>query len=403
MASDLIFFVPYHTGYAHIELILSFASFADVHLFVYRWNPARQWIREYFSASTRVYVHEFSLDAVLTELISQEKQQRRIVVLLTASLNYSLGQCQLRFFRCIQSNAPTIIDVYSTGHCMYGCQSCAHEHSHRLPITFTNYMRTRRSSAIANDTSREIVICPSFSSAEAPFSLLSNRDVVQQIVSFSFPHRIKLHPLTYPSKDEANPLFSLSDLEEENVRHFLTSKNLVPVTQTNTLALIEHARVLICDFDSSIPFEALYFQNGKHLFVYETPEQQKKEDDRRAYFHVFHTVPQLTRLFERYFAGDLECKTEHSHEFFLQKYEEPDGNEIQRLADLRHWTTQLGQHDPHQQLDMEKIKQDVKDQFPAPLTQVVLYALGEHTTAQIIELSYGDMHDLFNLLLDDTD
>ena len=401
MSKDLVFFVPYHTGYAHIELILSFASFAHVHLFVYKWNPAQKLLRDYFAASTRVYVHEFSLDALLTELTREAKQQRQVVVLLTASLNYSLGQCQLRFFQCLQKHVPAIIDVYSTGHCMYGCQSCTHEHSHRLPITFTNYMRTRGSASLDMDKSREVVICPSFSSADAPFSLLSNREIVQQIVAFSFPHQIKLHPLTYPLKDGENPLFSLSDVEEENVRHFLSSKHLVPVTQTNTLALIEHARVLICDFDSSIPFEALYFQNEKHLFVYETPEQQKKTDDRRAYFHRFHTVPQLTRLFERYFAGDLDCRTERSHEFFLEKYEEPDGHEIERLAGLRHWMTKLDHRNSQQPLDVEKIKQDVKDEFPCPLTQVSLYALGEHTTAQIIQLSYGELADLFNILLDE--
>jgi hypothetical protein len=103
MSNNLTFFVPYHTGYAHIDFILSFASFTNVHLFVYKWNPARQLIRDYFSSSRQVQVHEFSIDTFLTELAKQQQHQRRVVVLLTASINYSLGQSQFRLFFSIQN------------------------------------------------------------------------------------------------------------------------------------------------------------------------------------------------------------------------------------------------------------------------------------------------------------
>jgi hypothetical protein len=345
-------------------------------------------------------VHEFSIDAILTELAEQQQQQRRVVVLLTASINYSLGQLQFRYFCTIQKNAPSIIDVYSTGHCMYGCQSCAHTYSHRLPITFTNYMRSKHLSSKKLDKKAEIFICPSFSSKEAPFSLLSNKEVVEQIVAFPFPHAIKLHPFTYQLKNDENPLVCLSELEQENVRHILTSNNVVPETQTNTLKLIEHARVLICDSDSSIPFEALYFKDQKYILVYETAEQHDKEDDRRTYFHTFRNAQQLSNLLDRYFAGELECKTKNSHDFFLEKYDEPDGKEIERLADVRQWMANHHQHDLYQNFDIEKIKQELKDAFPSPLTQMTLYALGEHTAAQISELCYGDMNAEFNVLLD---
>ena len=398
MSNKLVFFVPYHTGYAHVQFIHSFACFSDVHLFVYKWNPAQQYLREYFSDSSDVHVHEFSIDNILAELI---KQQRRVVVLLTASRNYSFGQIQFRYFSCIQKHAPSLIDVYSTGHCMYGCQSCAHAHSHRLPITFTYYIRTKHgSSNEVVDEKSEIVVCPSFSSKEEPFSLLSNKDVVEVIVAFPFPHTIKLHPLTYPSKNGDNPLFCLSDLERESVAQFLTSKNLLSERETNTLKLIECARVLICDFDSSIPFEALYFQDDKHLFVYETAEQSHFKDDRRAYFHTFQNAQQLTHLLDRYFAGQLECKTTTSHKFFLEKYEEPDGYEIERLVNIRQWTADSHRCDLDQKIDVNHIKQEVQNEFELPLTQTTLYALGEHTTAQIYELSFGQMHEEFNALLD---
>jgi hypothetical protein len=403
MSNNLIFFIPYHTGYAHIESILSFASFANVHLFVYKWNPAQHLIQEYFSKSQHVQVHEFSIDTFLTELFKQQQLQYRVVVLLTASINYLLGQLQFRLFSSIQKHTLSIVDVYSAGHCMYGCQSCAHAYSHRLPITFTNYIRTKSLPSNDIEKTADIVICPSFSSEEAPFSLLSNKEIVEQIVAFPFPHAIKLHPLTYQLKNDENPMVHISELEQENVRHFLTSKNVVPVTQTNTLKLIEHARVLICDSDSSIPFEALYFEDQKHILVYQMAEKYDKEDDRQTYFHIFHNAQQLASLLDRYFSGELECKTKNSHKFFLEKYDEPNGKEIELLAHVRQWMANHQHHDLHQNLDVEKIKQEVKDQFPSPLTQMALYVLGEYTTAQIVELSYGDIHKEFSALLGNID
>ncbi|CAF3789328.1 unnamed protein product [Rotaria sp. Silwood1] len=280
---------------------------------------------------------------------------------------------------------------------MYGCQSSVHAYSHRLPITFTNYMRTKYSSSIELDKNIEIIICPSFSSKDAPNSLLSNKEIVEHIVAFSFPHAIKLHPLTYQLKNDKNPLFSLSELEQENVRKFFTSKNIVPETQTNTLKLIEHARVLICDSDSSIPFEALYFNDQKHILVYERVGQNDNDDDRRTYFHIFHNAEQLTKLLDRYFAGELECKTKDSHKFFLEKYDEPDGKEIERLANIRQWMSK--HQDLNQNFDVEKIKQEVKYQVESLSTQMTLYALGECTPAEIDELCDADINEAFSVLL----
>ncbi len=175
----------------------------------------------------------------------------------------------------------------------------------------------------------------------------------------------------------------ISELEQENIRHFLISKNVVSDTRTDTLKLIEHARVLICDSDSSIPFEALYFDDQKHIFVYEIAERHDKEDNRQTYFH---NTEQLTNLLELYFAGELECKTENSHKFFLKKYNEPNGKEIERLAHVRQWMVNHAYHDLFQSFDVGKIKQEVKDQFQSPLRDMALYVLGEHTTAQVHKL-----------------
>lgn len=112
MSNNLVFFVPYHTSYARIELVLSFASFAIVHLFVYKWNPAQQLIQDYFARSTQVYVHKFSIDSIVLELDEQRRQQRKVVVLITATINYPFGQAQFRYFSDIKKRVLTIIDVY---------------------------------------------------------------------------------------------------------------------------------------------------------------------------------------------------------------------------------------------------------------------------------------------------
>ena len=54
-------------------------------------------------------------------------------------------------------------------------------------------------------------------------------------------------------------------------------------------------------------------------------------------------------------------------------------------------------------LDVDKIKQEIKDHFASPFTQMILYALGEHTTAQILQLTYADINAEFNVLLNNID
>jgi len=401
MSNDLIFFVPYHTGYAHIEILLSFLSFADVHLFIYNWNPARSLIQQYFSESQHVHTHEFSLEHILSQLVEQERLQKRVIILLTASLNYSFGQSQFRYFCNLQKYTPSMIDVYSTGHCMYGCQSCTHANSHRLPITFTNYIRTIHTLSSDTNTGDEVLICPSFSSEDDPNSLLSNTQIIEDILAFSFAHTIKLHPLTYSSESNQNPLFSLSSLEQANVEKLLTSKSIVPANRTNTLKLIAQARILICDLDSSIPFEALYFNDRKYIFAYERTQLKSSYDDRRPYFHIFRNAQQLKELLDRYFLGLLECKTDNSHKFFLEKYDEPDGEEIKRLASLRNWTSKPNNTDLS--CDIENIGREMKQYIQSSLTQMDLYAIGEHSPAEIDKLCYGDIDVEFKDLMQNID
>jgi len=394
MSKNLTFFVPYHTGYAHAELIHSFSSYADVHIFIYKWNPARERLKEHFSHNKQIHLHEFNIDNILSQLIKEK--HRKVVVLLTASANYLFGQLQIRLFRIMQQYIPSIIDVYPVGHCMYGCQSCTYAYTHCIPITFTNYIQTKNDN-LPLEKDFEILICPSYSFEDAPFSLLSNHDIIKYILTLKYSHAIKLHPLAYEyHENDEHPFLSLTDLDKKHVEELFQSKNLLLNKQMSTLKLIEHARIIICDSNSSIPFETLYFQDKKYIFVYETSNDYDEEDDRQKYFHKFHNVEQLKDLIEKYFNRQLECKTENSHDFFLEKYHEPNGNEIQQLALIRQWIT-----DDHQEISFDKdlIKQTINDEFKSSLTPMVLYALGDHTMSEVVAQLYSsDENQLFDVM-----
>ena len=396
MSEKLIFFVPYHTGYAHAELIHSFASYTDVHLFVYKWNPAQERLKEYFASDQQIHLHEFSLDNLLTEFL--EQKDRKVVVLLTASTNYLFGQIQLRFFRLLQQHIPTLIDVYPVGHCMYGCQSCAYAYTHCLPITFTNYLLTQ-DEQLHLEHEFDILICPSYSFQGSPFSLLSNSDLIDYLLTLKHPHAIKLHPLAceYEDKPWKHPFLSLTSLEKHHVEKLAQSKALLSSKYTNTLKLIEHARIIICDSNSSIPFEALYFQDGKYLFVYETINDYDEQDDRGRYFHKFQTVEQLKQLLDDYSNNRLECKTNDSHEFFLEKYLEPNGNEIEQLVSVRDW---INDEKVDLIIDREAVKQAIDEEFQSYLTPMVLYTLGEHTIEEVTEKYFQRDEQLFDTLQD---
>lgn len=398
MSEKLTFFIPYHTGYAHADLIQSFSSYTDIHLFIYKWNPAYQRMKEYFSNKNQIHVHEFSIDNILNEII-QEKN-RKIVFLLTASTNYLFGQIQLRLFRTIQQYIPSIIDVYPVGHCMYGCQSCAYAYTHCLPITFTNYIQ-KKDEEITLEKDFDILICPSYSFQGSPFSLLSNSDIINFILTLKYSHAIKLHPLAYEYQENTrHPFLSLTNLEKEHVEKLYQSKSLLLNQEINTLKLLEHAKVIICDSNSSIPFETLYFSN-KYIFVYETNEDYDESDDRGKYFYKFNNVEQLKNLIENYFNHQLDCKTNDSHKFFLEKYQEPNGNEIEQLVEIREWITDDNNDDEEEiSFDKDEIKQAINQEFQSNYSPMILYTLGDHTMSEITQIFFSDDQKLFDTMQD---
>ena len=159
------------------------------------------------------------------------------------------------------------------------------------------------------------------------------------------------------------------------------------------MKLIEHARIIICDSNSSIPFETLYFDDKKFVFVYETSHDYDEQDDRGRFFHKFQTVEQLKELIDKYYQQELDCRTEDSHEFFLEKYNEPDGTEIEQLATVREWLT-----DDREEISFDKneIKQTIQDEFQSSLSPMVLYTLGDHTMTEIVQLYFSDENRVFD-------
>jgi hypothetical protein len=279
---------------------------------------------------------------------------------------------------------------------MYGCQSCAYAYTHCLPITFTNYIHTKDEN-LSLEKDFEILVCPSYSFQGSPFSFLSNSDIIDYLLTLNHSYAIKLHPLAYEYKENpgAHPFLALTDHEKQQVEKIYQSKNLLSSKQTNTLKLIEHARIIICDSNSSIPFETLYFQDGKFVFVYETNEDYDEQDDRGKYFHKFQTVEQLKQLLEKYYQHKLECKTKESHEFFLEKYSEPDGTEIEQLVAIREWETE-DQEDSS--FDKDTIKEAINEEFKSSLTPMALYTLGDHTMEEIIKIFFSEENQLFDVM-----
>ncbi|CAF0757881.1 unnamed protein product [Didymodactylos carnosus] len=385
--SKIAFFIPYHTGYAHSNLVEAFASYSsDVHVFIYNWNPQKKMIQDYFRTTNKnIFVHDFNLDTLFTQV---SLTTIPVVIILTASLNYLFGKIQLKIFNLIKNNVSSIIDIYAVGHCMFGCQSCAYEHTHRLPITFTNYMLTKNERKEDSDKSNQILICPSYSFEQAQTSLLSNNVIVDYIISFQFPYTIKFHPLTYDcwyDNNKEHPFLSLTELEKQNTERLIQSSSakIIPINEKNTLKLIELADLIICDSNSSIPFETLYFQN-KFIFVYETyqyPISNNNDKNFQTYFHVFHHRYELETLIEQYLNKTLECKTMNSREYFLSKYDTPDGNEIEKLARIRKWDT-VNPKTNDTNISVDDIKLQLKGQFDS--TPTGMYALGEYTLAEVL-------------------
>ena len=135
-----VFYMAAHAGLGLMESAMPFLE-RGAKVFVYKWNPHEEEIRDYFRRNNeaRVSTFEMSLTTLLTEIEVEEKE---IVLLMTASPTYEFGAAQLKLYQLLRRHFPMkIVDIYKVGHCMYGCTSHAHDDACNFPVSYSRYNR----------------------------------------------------------------------------------------------------------------------------------------------------------------------------------------------------------------------------------------------------------------------
>ncbi|CAF4433143.1 unnamed protein product, partial [Adineta steineri] len=90
--------------------------------------------------------------------------------------------------------------------------------------------------------------------------------------------------------------------------------------------------------------------------------------------------------------------------FFLEKYNEPDGKEIEQLAEVRQWTNVDEQNNSEETYDRDTIKQAVNEEFKSNVTPMALYVLGDHTMSEIVEIFFNNPENqLFDVMQSNVD
>lgn len=154
--------------------------------FVYPWNTDGEKMADYFSKlkiNKPVDVQVMNELNIMKEVWS-EPDGTKIIILLTSSKTYSFGLAQWKFFRILLIIFNTLLnsplnfidfdsrsvnqalfrkcsltkvtttylimylyiyialvkDVFTVGHCMYGCDSCSVS-EHRFPLFFSRYIK----------------------------------------------------------------------------------------------------------------------------------------------------------------------------------------------------------------------------------------------------------------------
>jgi len=198
-----------------------------------------------------------------------------------------------------------------------------------------------------------------------PKSLLSHVNVLSALISgvdtllsadgFHFRVVIKMHPFTALSAQPPHPLHSLTSEEQLSVKalkEWANSSNGKVVmldASVNALPLLERATILICDLDSSIPFEYLYFcseKTPKQLLAYydagNAPQIALSDTSYMALINTFTTPLEFFGVVDAVLnpaRASLKLVTAgvEGHAFFANKYSEPDGKEVEKMAAVRKW------------------------------------------------------------------
>ncbi len=89
--------------------------------------------------------------------------------------------------------------------------------------------------------------------------------------------------------------------------------------------------------DSSVAFESLYFV-PKIVLAYHHPEEDLPDPEYNSYLNLFSNEEELNALL----AVQLPAlKPKDGRDFFKSKYGIVDGNEVERIEELRGWKKEL--------------------------------------------------------------
>ena len=317
-----------------------------------------------------VQVFTYSLNTILTEL-DKEAPTHKIVFLLTSSSNYGFGRAQRASLELLagvhnrrgqdHKDHAQVIDVFTVGHCMYGCASCGLS-EHSVPIFFNRY-HNRELPYTAADVTREywtlpsgevaahrVLVCPTV----GPESFLANTDVLERLQTVAKelePHGVvfvvKLHGFCCLDDDDGrrpHMLFSLTEAERAGARYLRTlfGTRVVDEAHYNILPFLEAATVVLTDVGSSVPFEALHFP-GRAIVAHINGATKPQDPAYLALLNVFSSPADMETLL---LAATSDVASTHitrvgdaAEAFFRSKYGPVDGIERERIATARNWAS----------------------------------------------------------------
>ncbi len=329
--------VPVHNNYSQVE---SHAPLIEIssksYVLVYPSNPSGSAMKSFYSRFPNTSVMDFSTEAILSVIASEALP---IVVVLSSSDSHDFGAVQRRYFLSLKAAFPErVIDVFPVGHCMFGCTSSSF-HDHNIPIRFTRYFNgtlplTKASveAKYCKRGIRNVLVCPAYSDS----SLIYYRDFFENLKTQSALNIVvKLHNQCFEAETADSPLSYLSEREFSNVDYIRSNFSVVPEDEYCLLPFIDAFDVVVCDLNSSVPFEALFFPprpiltflpRGLALDICNDVEYM-------SHFSTFSTSTELSALLD----GELKPARD-GRAFFASKYGVIDGHEAQRIASQRKWS-----------------------------------------------------------------
>ncbi|PRP81878.1 tubulin--tyrosine ligase-like protein 12 [Planoprotostelium fungivorum] len=401
---DLVMYVPLHSNLGQVEHTAAFLTDYPSKLFLYEWNTGQASVVKFYSDpywKKIEAVTPFSVSNLLLCLEEERKAKRRVVFLLTSSINYSFGNAQQSFFEILKSEYPDVIaDIFSVGHCLFGCQSCGIR-EHNVPVYLTRFHKDllpyskhdvrRLIGAQKTSTGRTIsvLLAPSV----GMFSVLFSSTVIDTLIAAqktlgNLLFMVKLHSFCYLNN---HPLSGITPTERENLKKIQENFVIIDETQHNILPLLSEFDVIISDLDSSVTFESLYFGKKPRL-AYHHVEQDLgvHPNEYLDQLTLFSSPEELSSLLRRISSDVKSFTCKDGSNYFKSLYGVVDGDEVNRIAKLRNWSAPLPVVDgSHPVVTEERIKDLVQQgmregKFSTPIIGADYLAMGMEIPTEVI-------------------